>query len=220
MVGAIAHAEKPTVRLGQRNQMHTETEGILSSSGTPENMIRAAGGLLWRRAWARYELAVVHRDRYDDWTLPKGKLHEGESWEEAALREVREETGYDASIGKFAGAIAYNVDEEPKEVRFWHMLAIGRSSSVLDSEVAEVRWLPIEEARQQVQYAPEKALLENRQGPEEVPMEQSVGSDAGKTKRRGSKGSASLRRLRDSLPVFAAELGTLISVWKGKHPGE
>jgi ADP-ribose pyrophosphatase YjhB (NUDIX family) len=200
--------------------MDNETEGPVSSSGSPESMVQAAGGLLWRHAAEGYEIAVIYRNRYGDWTLPKGKLNEGESWEEGALREVREETGYNASIARFAGAIAYTVKEGPKEVRFWHMLAIGRSSSVIDSEVAEVRWLPIEKARQQVQYPLERALLEVWQGPEEVPMEQSSDSNAAKTKRRRSKGSSSLARLRNSLPEFAVQLETRIRTWQGKHANE
>ena len=61
----------------------------------PIDMIRAAGALLWQGPPERRLIAVVHRNRYDDWTLPKGKLKKGESWHEAALREIKEETGYE-----------------------------------------------------------------------------------------------------------------------------
>ena len=55
--------------------------------------VKAAGGVVWRRGGDGIELAVAHRPRYDDWSLPKGKLDRGESWEDAALREVEEEIG-------------------------------------------------------------------------------------------------------------------------------
>ena len=125
----------------------------------PTDMIRAAGALLWQGPPERRLIAVVHRNRYDDWTLPKGKLKKGESWQEAALREIKEETGYDARILGFAGAVAYEVKGRPKIVRYWHMAAQGEPSE-LENEVDELVWLPIEQAIARVQYPLEKALLE------------------------------------------------------------
>ena len=110
---------------------------------TDSTPIRAAGGLLWRHSSSGSEIAVVHRRRYNDWTLPKGKLKEGESWPDAALREVAEETGYDAKIIGFAGAIAYDTDKGPKVVRFWHMMPLGEPRTQIDDEVGEVVWLPL-----------------------------------------------------------------------------
>jgi 8-oxo-dGTP diphosphatase len=114
------------------------------------------------------EIAIVHRSRYDDWTLPKGKLQAGETWSEAAAREVREETGYDSTPLGFAGAIGYETSKGPKLVRFWHMLAMGEPGDQIDSEVTEVCWFSIDEARQRVQYPLDRALLEVWQGPEMV----------------------------------------------------
>ncbi len=84
--------------------------------------ILAAGGVLWRNK-ERRELLLVHRSRYDDWCLPKGKLDAGESFEAAALREVAEETGYPATITGEAGEMLYHVGERPKSVRMFEMLA-------------------------------------------------------------------------------------------------
>lgn len=125
-----------------------------------QKIIRAAGALLWQFRGSDLFIALVHRDRYDDWTLPKGKLKKTETWHQAALREVKEETGYDARILDFAGAVAYEVKGKPKVVRYWHMLAEGEPADKLDNEVDAVLWLPIEKAIQQLQYPLEKALLE------------------------------------------------------------
>jgi len=63
------------------------------------DVILAAGGLVWRNSPRGREIALVHRPKYDDWTLPKGKLDPGESWQDGAVREVEEETGFDVRLG-------------------------------------------------------------------------------------------------------------------------
>lgn len=124
--------------------------------------IRAAGGLVWRDPLKRDHLLVIHRPRYDDWTLPKGKLEAGESWHEAALREVKEETGYEVRMLSFAGAVSYLVDDQPKVVCYWHMaLNSGRQAAFDDDEVQEVIWLSREEALERLDYPLEAALLES-----------------------------------------------------------
>lgn len=128
--------------------------------------IRAAGGLLWHSSGASWEIALIHRSRYDDWSLPKGKLKYGESWQQAALREVLEETGYSAQLAGFAGAVAYTTIQGPKVVRFWHMLAGEKVAELADDEVSEVLWLKREEALNKLQYPLDRALLEAWQGPE------------------------------------------------------
>lgn len=125
-------------------------------------LIEAAGGLLWRRRadGGGLEIALVHRGRYDDWSLPKGKLDDGEEPAAAALREVREETGFEATLLAFAGAVAYEVKQGPKRVRFWNMRA-GRGGGELDaSEVAEVRWFAPDEACRKLTYPIEQAIVE------------------------------------------------------------
>lgn len=130
--------------------------------------IRAAGGLLWRKVDNSYEIAVIYRERYHDWSLPKGKLKEGETWLQAALREVEEETGYSAQAISFAGAISYETSRGPKVVCFWHMLPHGEPVQRLDDEVAEVLWLPVEAAYDKLQYPLEKALLEIWKAPDQL----------------------------------------------------
>jgi len=103
-------------------------------------MIEATGAVLWRPATDGPEIALVHRPKYDDWSLPKGKLDRDEHPLLGALREVREETGFAAVIGRPLGETRYTVPEGPKRVRYWAaratdgMFAPGR-------EVDELRWL-------------------------------------------------------------------------------
>lgn len=127
--------------------------------------LRAAGGLVWRRQGAKdsdAELILVHRRRYDgDWTLPKGKLHPGETWQEAALREVREETGCEVELGPFAGTISYPVNDIIKVVHFWHMRCLAADLYPRDDEVVTVAWLPPDQAQQRMTYESEHALLSN-----------------------------------------------------------
>lgn len=130
------------------------------SDQTLHEEIHAAGGLLWRETPNGWQIAVIYRNRYGDWTLPKGKLLPEETWQQAALREVNEETGYRAQIADFAGAIAYQVDDRPKVVRFWHMLAGEQASNQIDIEVNRVEWLSVEQALARLDYPLERALLE------------------------------------------------------------
>src|SRR5512132_1125147 len=84
--------------------------------------VKAAGGVVWRRAGDTIAIAVAHRPRYDDWSLPKGKLDEGESWEEGALREVWEETGMRCSLGEELEPVNYKDRKgRDKVVRYWLM---------------------------------------------------------------------------------------------------
>ncbi len=131
-------------------------------------LIQAAGGILWRKVNGDYEIAIIHRNRYDDWTLPKGKLQGHETRQKAALREVKEETGYTAQVVGFAGAVSYETDKGIKVVCFWHMRPQGEPSHQLDIEVAEVSWLPIDAAHEKLQYPLEKALVELWRTPEEM----------------------------------------------------
>jgi 8-oxo-dGTP diphosphatase len=128
---------------------------------TGKGIIQAAGGLLWRQRLTRREIAIVYRKRHNDWTLPKWKLNDGESWLGAALREVREETRYDPSILSYAGAVSYQVGGRDKVVRFRHMTANGSSRQNTDQEeVEKVVWLPARAAVKKLQYPLERALLE------------------------------------------------------------
>ena len=116
-------------------------------------MIRSAGGVVARDG----RVLLVHRDRYDDWSLPKGKLESGETWEEAALREVWEETGLRCELCDFLGSTIYAPGGVPKEVRWWAMSAAGDPGP--SNEVDEVRWATFGEAAELLSYDGERKLV-------------------------------------------------------------
>ncbi len=111
--------------------------------------MRAAGGVLWRPAGDGIEVAVVHRPRYDDWSLPKGKLEPGEPAVLGAVREVCEETGHAATAGRSLGTSRYRVlvdgRERDKTVRWWALRDRG-GCFVPGPEVDRLRWLAPEAA--------------------------------------------------------------------------
>jgi 8-oxo-dGTP diphosphatase len=103
--------------------------------------VKASGGVVWRRGAGGIEVAVVHRPRYDDWSLPKGKLDPGESWEEAALREVQEEIGLRCRLGRELPPVSYTDNKgRSKVVRYW-LMEPQDGEFEPSSEVDEMRWL-------------------------------------------------------------------------------
>jgi len=119
--------------------------------------IQAAGGVVLRDDG---RVAVVHRPRYDDWTLPKGKLEPGESFEEAALREVEEETGLRARLVRELPAVEYSVRDRPKEVRYWLMDVDSDPGFAPNDEVDELRWLSPADAAALLSYDRDKEVLD------------------------------------------------------------
>ena len=117
--------------------------------------LRAAGGLVVRDG----RVLLVHRPKYDDWAFPKGKLERDESWEEAALREVEEETGLCCTLGDYAGSTHYDVRDGRKEVRYYDMSADGDPQP--RNEVDDLRWVTYEEAVGLLSYGYDRDLLAN-----------------------------------------------------------
>lgn len=104
--------------------------------------VRAAGGVVWRDRGGRREFVVVHRPRYDDWSLPKGKAHRGESDHDTALREVAEETGLRCVLGDELPRVRYVTTKgEDKRVRWWAMTVAEDAGFVSGDEVDEIRWV-------------------------------------------------------------------------------
>jgi 8-oxo-dGTP diphosphatase len=125
----------------------------------------AAGGLIVRDTPSgETEVVLVHRPRYDDWTIPKGKLNKGESPEDAAVREVEEETGITAKLGPHLDDVTYTDRHgEKKVVSYWMMHPVTVAARNADDEVDEVRWVPVGEASRLLTYKRDRKLLENAQ---------------------------------------------------------
>jgi 8-oxo-dGTP diphosphatase len=126
----------------------------------PEPEVEAAGGLVWRPGDRGPEIVLVHRPRYDDWSLPKGKLDAGESHEEAALREVEEETGLTPELGEELEESHYEDNKgRSKRVRWWAMRAQDGGEFSPDDEVDDLRWVRADEALGTLTYARDRELV-------------------------------------------------------------
>jgi len=122
--------------------------------------VQAAGAVVWRRSARGVEVAVVHRPRYDDWSLPKGKLDSGETFEAAALREVEEEIGLRGALGPELPPTTYRDHKNrTKIVRYWLMEAPEDPAFEPNDEVDQLRWLPGGEAVALLSYEPDRTLL-------------------------------------------------------------
>ena len=123
-----------------------------------DNLVRAAGAVLVDGE----RIALVHRPRYDDWTLPKGKHEPGEDDIAAALREVQEETGFHGRIERDLGVVRYTVERRgavlPKVVRYY-VMRVGAGAFAPSREVDELRWVTREQAEQLLTYERDREVL-------------------------------------------------------------
>ena len=131
---------------------------------TGSEVVRAAGGVVTRPApGGGVEVLVVHRPRYDDWSLPKGKAEPGERDEDTAVREVEEETGYRCTLGTELPTVRYQDRRgRPKQVRFWLMSAPREEQAfVANDEVDERRWISPTAAATLLSYDADRQLVRN-----------------------------------------------------------
>lgn len=128
-------------------------------------VVRAAGAVLWRPVDdapdGAVEIAVVHRPRYDDWSLPKGKVDPGEIEPVTAVREIAEETGFQAHLGRRLTSVSYPIEQGTKKVRYW---AARVDPSVPgefnpNDEVDKLLWLPVRDALDLLGYAQDRKVL-------------------------------------------------------------
>src|SRR5215469_2662644 len=123
-------------------------------------LIRAAGAVAWRPGPDGDEVLLVHRAKYDDWSLPKGKVEPGERLPVTACREVREEAGTALTLGRRLTAVRYKANGNPKQVDFWAARATGTDEAAIpNAEVDRVAWLPVGRAVKRASYKQDVAVL-------------------------------------------------------------
>jgi 8-oxo-dGTP diphosphatase len=132
--------------------------------------VRAAGGLVWRETTLAdpdgasrpgVEVVLVHRPRYDDWSFPKGKLDKGESFEDAAVREVAEETGLVCELGhEMPSTEYYDGKGRWKLVRYWAMRVVAVEPWEPNDEIDGRRWVTLDDAEALLTYSHDLALLD------------------------------------------------------------
>jgi 8-oxo-dGTP diphosphatase len=120
--------------------------------------VMAAGGIVLRRG-ASPLIAVVRQRKRNEWVLPKGKLDDGETPQQAAHREVLEETGHDVAIHEFLGTLVYQSGGRSKVVHFWRMEADGGPVRELMNDIKAVDWLTLDDAIARLSREYERAFL-------------------------------------------------------------
>jgi 8-oxo-dGTP pyrophosphatase MutT (NUDIX family) len=124
----------------------------------------SAGGVVYRHNGAQIDVALIYRTRHDDWSLPKGHIETGESREQAALREIKEETGLDVRIVRPLEEAVYffrkrGGDLVRKTVYHYLMEALTTELGKPNWEVTEARWVPIAEARSLLSYEKDREII-------------------------------------------------------------
>jgi 8-oxo-dGTP diphosphatase len=127
--------------------------------------VHAAGAICWREEDGKFLVAIIHRSRYKDWSWPKGKVDPGESLPEAAVREIREETGLRVRLGVPLGVQKYMLPNgAEKEVHYWAARvtaeALKNSTFKPDEEVEKIDWKTPDEARELLTYAHDGEILD------------------------------------------------------------
>jgi 8-oxo-dGTP pyrophosphatase MutT (NUDIX family) len=121
--------------------------------------VKAAGGVVVRKADGKLEVALIHRPRYGDWSLPKGKLEGEEGFKQAALREVEEETGFTCELGRELSSASYRDRKgRRKIVRYWEM-SPRKGKFKVNDEVDELRWVPLKKAADMLDYDHDRKLI-------------------------------------------------------------
>jgi 8-oxo-dGTP diphosphatase len=134
------------------------------AKSSAEKRVAAAGTVVLRPGDGEPEVLLVHRPRYNDWSLPKGKINPDEYLAGCAVRETSEETAIDVRLGMPLDQISYAVGGGTKTVSYWRARAVGEGVHKPDEEVDEVLWLPASEAIDLVTYDDERPVINQALG--------------------------------------------------------
>ena len=141
--------------------MYLLTGELIVPKDAPTDLIRAAGGIVRRFvAGGRVEVACIYREARGDWTFPKGKLDEGESFEQGALREVLEETGMSCQVIGFAGTTNYTHRKGKPKIVAYYLMAVDEGEFTPNEEVDELVWTPLESVRQHLTWDRDQELFD------------------------------------------------------------
>jgi 8-oxo-dGTP diphosphatase len=126
-----------------------------------DSVIRGGGSVVWRRNKDdQLEIALIHREKYNDWSIPKGKCEDSESQVAAAFRETIEETGFSVQFSRFLGDVEYHTDEGKKQIGFWRAKFKKSVGLPIEGEVDEVRWFGAKSAAERVTHNSEKEIIQ------------------------------------------------------------
>ena len=133
----------------------------MANSKPESRLIKAAGAVAWRPGPdGRPEILLVHRRKYDDWSLPKGKVEPGEPLPVTAVREVLEEGGARLALGRRLNSVRYNVGGRPKRVHYWSAsVASLDDRAVPNDEVDEIEWVDADRAVERISYHHDHGVL-------------------------------------------------------------
>ena len=131
-----------------------------SDAAVVKNPILAAGAVLWRPhdISGTPEISIIRRPRCDDWSLPKGKVEPRETEPVTAVREIEEETGFRAHLGRRLASVNYPVDNTTKRVRYWAGRCVGGEFAA-NTEVDDLKWLPADQAMTALTYPDDRKVL-------------------------------------------------------------
>jgi 8-oxo-dGTP diphosphatase len=136
------------------------TGELIVPHDAPDDLIRAAGGLVYRTAGAHIEIACIYREARGDWTFPKGKLDKGETFEDAALREVLEETGLHCDVVRFLGTTNYTHRKGKPKIVAYYLMAVRGGDFTPNDEVDELVWLRLDQVREHLTWERDQELFD------------------------------------------------------------
>jgi 8-oxo-dGTP pyrophosphatase MutT (NUDIX family) len=137
------------------------TGELIIPHDAPNDLIRAAGGIVIRPvANGRFEVACIFREARGDWTFPKGKLDPAETFEQAALREVWEETGMTCEVIRFAGSTNYTHRKGKPKIVAYYLMSVGTGEFAPNDEVDELVWLALEQVREHLTWDRDQELFD------------------------------------------------------------